>query len=672
MGKIENSTKKLTGSFAVKVAAFLVMLLCATVIVASAIIIIVNAENQWYSKSKEAVEQELYEAAASFANQELSEQLFAQRQDEAVSEEENSEPLESGDIGGSAGESGGANTEESDGLAIRKDVQLIDGEGAASDFGYQIQAKTAEFRFEAEDGVDTVRTVNRDIVENNAGIYQKTFIHDFADITVYLGVIAKESVPGAIYDVYHAHSLLYQWGKLAIATGALGLILFVCLLLFLLTSVGKKEGANGWLRKVPVELLLMIAVVLAAFLCAVNQGLLWNANLDILVVFVIADTVLATAIIAGFLLMAVIKGRQHTLWHGSLCDICYRVLKWMGRHILCLVQCVPLVWKSAAVVFAGILLNLFIMVQLLDYYASGAIMLMWFIGAALTEGLAIYIALGMRKLREGAKRLAEGDLGHQIDKKGLFFDFASHADDLNSIGAGMSKAVEERMKSERFKTELITNVSHDIKTPLTSIINYVDFLKKEEIENEKAREYIDVLDRQSQRLKKLTEDLLEASKAATGSVKLDIRPCQAGVLMVQVMGEYEERTKAENLTLVSKIPDEKLEIMADGRSMQRIFDNIFSNICKYSQPGTRVYQSLEKIDGKAVITYKNTSKYELNITEEELMERFVRGDSSRHTEGSGLGLSIAKNLAQLQGGSFRIYIDGDLFKVVMEFPLSGN
>lgn len=656
MGKIQNSTKKIGNSFAMKVAAFLIMLLCTVVVSVSAIIVIVNAEYQWYSKSEDAVEKDIYEETASFASQQLMEQLFVHQPDEDSSGFEEAE-----NIDGSVNESPAAE--------IKKDVHLIDEEGISGNFGYLIQVKTPEFRFEAEDGDDTIRMVNRDLIENNAGIYQQTFTHDFADVTIYLGGIEKGFVPAAIYSVYHANSLLYRCGKLAIAAGVLGLVLMICLLLFLLASVGKKEGANEWLRKAPIEMLFMIAVVLAAFLCVLNQNILWNANLDLLVAMVIADAVLASAILLGLLLMIVIKGRQHTLWKGSLCYFCYQILKWIGRHILYMVGHIPLVWKSAAFVFAGILINFFIIMLLFDYYASGGILLLWFIGAIITEFVAVYIALGMRKLREGAKRLAEGDLGHQIDKRGLIFDFASHADDLNSIGAGMTKAIEERMRSERFKTELITNVSHDIKTPLTSIINYVDFLKKEGIESEKANEYIDVLDRQSQRLKKLTEDLLEASKAATGSVKMDIRPCRAGVLMVQVMGEYEERTKAEGLTLISKIPDEELEIMADGRSMQRIFDNIFSNICKYSQSGTRVYQSLEKIGDRAVITYKNTSKYELNITEEELMERFVRGDSSRHTEGSGLGLSIAKNLAQLQGGNFQIYIDGDLFKVVMEFPI---
>ena len=332
--------------------------------------------------------------------------------------------------------------------------------------------------------------------------------------------------------------------------------------------------------------------------------------------------------------------------------------------MLSFMKTVPLVWRTALGAAVFLLLNLMLVPMM---YNNGVLVLLW--GGLLIAAcvFVVYIALGLKKLQEGGKHLADGDLSYQIDKSGLRWDLASHADDLNSIGKGMSKAVEERLKSERFKSELITNVSHDIKTPLTSIINYVDFLKKEELDNEQAKEYIKVLDRQSGRLKKLIEDLVDASKAATGNVKLNLSPCQVGVLMTQTTGECKEKAEASDLNIIMRLPEQELEIMADGRRLWRVFDNLLNNICKYSQPGTRVYLSLEEKNGDAVITYRNTSRYELDISEEELMERFVRGDSSRHTEGSGLGLSIARNLVELQGGTFDIVIDGDLFKVVIRF-----
>lgn len=233
----------------------------------------------------------------------------------------------------------------------------------------------------------------------------------------------------------------------------------------------------------------------------------------------------------------------------------------------------------------------------------------------------------------------------------------------------MKKAVDEQMKSERFKTELITNVSHDIKTPLTSIINYVDLIKKEDCDNEKIKEYTEVLDRQSSRLKKLVDDLVEASKASSGVLAVDMKPCEIGVLLSQTAGEYEEKLKKAGLELVLTQPETSVTIMADGRHLWRIFDNLMNNVCKYSLPSSRVYLTLEEQNGNAVVTFKNISKTPLNITSDELMERFVRGDSSRNTEGSGLGLSITKSLTELQKGKFDLTVDGDLFKATLTFKI---
>ena len=277
------------------------------------------------------------------------------------------------------------------------------------------------------------------------------------------------------------------------------------------------------------------------------------------------------------------------------------------------------------------------------------------------------ILIQMKRLQEGGKHIAEGDMDYQIDTEHMLPALKEHAADLNRINEGVSKAVNEKMKSERFKTELITNVSHDIKTPLTSIINYVDLLEKEEIPNENAKEYLEVLERQSARLKKLIEDLIEASKASSGSLSVNLEKLEAGVFLVQTVGEFKEKTEKNKLDLQIKKPEEPIYIMADGRHFWRVIDNLMNNICKYAQPETRVYINLEQTGEKVQITFRNTSRYPLNISSEELMERFVRGDSSRNTEGNGLGLSIAGSLMELMHGKMYLVVDGDLFKVVLEF-----
>lgn len=276
--------------------------------------------------------------------------------------------------------------------------------------------------------------------------------------------------------------------------------------------------------------------------------------------------------------------------------------------------------------------------------------------------------LQMAALQVHAREMASGNIESKADTSKMAWEFKKHGEYLNQIGEGMALAVNERIKSEHFKTELITNVSHDIKTPLTSIINYTGLLKKENIQIPQAQEYIEVLDRQSARLKKLIEDLMEASKASTGNITIEPGLCDINILLTQAIGEFEEKLSNKELKLIINKPSENIFIMADNRHIWRIFDNLINNICKYGQPGTRVYINIEQKGTKVLIIFRNTSKYQLNISSGELMERFVRGDSSRHTEGSGLGLSIAQNLAELMGGNLNLYVDGDLFKVVLEFP----
>lgn len=283
--------------------------------------------------------------------------------------------------------------------------------------------------------------------------------------------------------------------------------------------------------------------------------------------------------------------------------------------------------------------------------------------------LAVAIAVGFSKVQKQAKHIADGDLTNKTDTRYLAGPLKQHAEDLNRIGDGLNAAVNERIKSERMKTELITNVSHDIKTPLTSIINYVDLLSKETEMNEKTAEYLLILQRQSARLKKLTEDIVEASKASSGSITLTPAPCDLGVLLEQTVGEYEEKTKEQNLNVILSKPETPITVIADGKRLWRVFDNLMNNICKYALPGTRVYLTLSADADKAVITFRNISKDPLNIDPNELTERFVRGDASRSSEGSGLGLAIARSLTELQKGTFDITIDADLFKVTVQFPL---
>ena len=244
-----------------------------------------------------------------------------------------------------------------------------------------------------------------------------------------------------------------------------------------------------------------------------------------------------------------------------------------------------------------------------------------------------------------------------------------HGENLNNIGEGLKAALEEKMKSEHMKAELITNVSHDIKTPLTSIVNYVGLLKKDGLSSENAPEYLEVLERQAVKLKKLTEDLIEASKATSGCIAVNADELDINVLLAQACGEYEGKFSECNLTPVLTLTDSNPNIFADGGLLWRVFDNLFNNICKYSQKGTRVYLKTETREKKIHITFSNISAAQLDISSEELMERFVRGDASRNTEGSGLGLSIARSLVELQNGGFDIKIDGDLFKVEIVFDI---
>lgn len=278
-----------------------------------------------------------------------------------------------------------------------------------------------------------------------------------------------------------------------------------------------------------------------------------------------------------------------------------------------------------------------------------------------------------KRIVEGIEEITKGNLRYQIETHKMYGDNLILAQAVNSIGEGIRSAVETSMKDERLKADLITNVSHDIKTPLTSIINYVDLIKRENIQDEKIKGYIEVLDSKSQRLKQLTEDLVEASKISSGNIEYHLECINFVELIHQTLGEFSEKFEEKNLTVMAKFPEEAMPILADSRRIWRVIENLYNNIYKYAMPGTRVYMDMtkrqEEAQGYVTFAVKNISAQPLNINADELTERFIRGDVSRSTEGSGLGLSIAKNLTQAQNGSFTIYLDGDLFKVILEFPL---
>lgn len=438
-------------------------------------------------------------------------------------------------------------------------------------------------------------------------------------------------------------------------------LLAVCLFLFifLLCAMGHKEGVDGiyqcWLNKIPLDLFLALLVLLllawASFL-----GDIWYIDFwyYILLAF-------GTAALALTLLLSVAgRAKAPGFFKNTLI---YKVFAWIFRGL----GRIPMVWRTALVWGALCLAELFFTFMLgwnEEQYA-----VLWLLSRGVLTIVILYLASSLRLLQKEGQAIADG----QTDYKGKPIPrwlpaLKKHEENLQSIQSGIQKAVDEQTRAERMKTELITNVSHDIKTPLTAIVNYVDLLKKEDIQPEKAKEYVDVLNRQSARLKKLTEDLVGASKASSGSLPVHLAPTDVNVLLSQLAGDYMEKLEDAQLEPIFRPAPSQPVIQADGQLLSRVLGNLFSNICKYAMPGTRVYFESAADENTVSLTFKNISKYELNIPAEELMARFVRGDRSRHTEGSGLGLSIAQSLTELQGGTFRLEIDGDLFKAVVTFP----
>lgn len=468
-------------------------------------------------------------------------------------------------------------------------------------------------------------------------------------------------------DFYYA-SMLYdtvfpmRYINFALIAGAA--LVSILLFVFLMCAAGKRKGFDepilSWLDRIPLDLLtvLYFGIIMLSF--AFFNEIMWHAGDLVQALGVIAFALVIFLFFLSFCMSFAARAKCGTLWRNTLVYIVVSLVFGVAKRIFTHLN---VIWKSA-MIFGVICFAELLVVSTGE---NDIILLFWFFGNLIIFACLCLASIGFNETRKSAKKLARGELDRKTETKYMFGDIKEHAQDLNSIGDGMARAVEEKMKSERFKTELITNVSHDIKTPLTSIVNYVDLLKKEEIENDTAREYIEVLDRQSMRLKKLTEDLVEASKASTGNIAVDAAKLNVCELLLQSVAEYNEKLESSSLEPIIKMPETDVFIFADGRLLWRVFDNLLANICKYSQSGTRIYLDILKDGGKVVITFKNISRYPLNISAEELLGRFVRGDESRTTEGSGLGLSIANSLCELQGGKFSIFVDGDLFKASLSF-----
>lgn len=467
--------------------------------------------------------------------------------------------------------------------------------------------------------------------------------------------------------LYNQTKSLYKYSY---STLIISIIIGSIELIYLIYSLGyvknKEEIYLSWLDKIPLEILFfgyfLLFFVEAALLAICLSVISVDVNLCVMLIMLVGYfSVLSALYGAGTLLKRI---KVHTFFKNS---VTYRILKWLVqkyKNVKNTISSNKNLGGKIALYFIGIV-TVSILIGLI--FKEFGILLdivfwIWCYYKIMKE------VDKFKQIHDATEKIYKGDTDIKLDESlytGVLKELAIY---INDIAGGFSNAIKESLKSERLKTELITNVSHDIKTPLTSIINYVDLLKQENIQNEKAKEYIEVLDNKSQRLKKLIEDLVEASKASSGNIKINKEVLNVKELLNQVTGEFEDKFNSRCLNIISKLPEETVYIKADSRYLYRVLENTYSNVAKYAEENTRVYIDCILEEKNTVAIYvKNISKDELNISADELMQRFVRGDKSRNTEGSGLGLSIAKSLTELQDGTFNIYLDGDLFKVAIKF-----
>ena len=448
----------------------------------------------------------------------------------------------------------------------------------------------------------------------------------------------------------------------------LSLLLGVLCYVFLLCAAGHRAGRDvltpGHLTRVPFDLLTAVTGILCAVIAWQADEAAGTVHNFLIVPLACAALLALSLLFTGWSTSLALRVKLGKWWENT---VIFRLLRFLFRAFSALFRALPLIWRTGLLFLAVCFAELLVWFGLGLQYSTERFLTAWFLEKLLLGGVVLYLALVLRRLQKGGAALAAGELRNQTDTRGMIGEFRRHGENLNAAAAGMEAAVERQMRSERMKTELITNVSHDIKTPLTSIINYIDLLKTADDPAQRA-EYLAVLDRQSRKLKKLTEDLVEVSKASTGNVEVAVARHSVSELLRQAAGEYSERLEAAGLETVLTLPEWELFAALDGKLMWRVLDNLLSNVCKYAQSGTRFYVDAITQSGAVVMRFKNVSRDPLNVSAEELMERFVRGDSARSGEGSGLGLSIARSLTELQGGKFALTVDGDLFKAELAFP----
>lgn len=477
-----------------------------------------------------------------------------------------------------------------------------------------------------------------------------------------------------IYTAYGIRQAVYEYmlknrnqpiHRIIIST--LGL---VAIAVYLFWAIGHKEGTEeidlNSIDNIPYEIVAMSCLIIISIFLSVLVSIGEAINYMILFVEIICYFVCyAACAIMGVTTIKRIKAKQ--FWRSFLT---YKIIQWCWDKTKKLLDTMKQKATGSKKIFWYYIFFLVISVLIMSLFRGGIAILL--LGAFWIGSYYQIKKYGIEqdKIKNALKNIYEGKTDIRLNEEELTGVLKEMAIYVNDIAGGFRNAIQENLKSERLKTELITNVSHDIKTPLTSIINYVDLLKKEEIPNEKIKEYIEILNQKSQRLKKLTEDLVEASKVSSGNVKLEIEEIDIKELLNQTIGEFKDKFENKKLKIEMRMPESPSKIKADNRYMYRVIENLFSNITKYALDGSRVYIDIKENNQLISICIKNISKDKLNISSDELMQRFVRGDKSRYTEGSGLGLSIAKSLTQLQGGKFNITIDGDLFRVDMEWKKS--